>query len=215
MREKNEWLIPLTGVVFIVLAIVSIVLGGEPPEAKDGAQKVVDHYADDKDAIQASALISTVAAAALVFFFGYVRKVLRAAEGANGMLSLVSFVGAAILAVAIAIDSTIAFALAEQADDIDPVAAQALQALWDNDWAPFALGSIVLMLATGLSIVRHGALPKWLGWIAIVLGVISMTPVGFIGFLGSALWVLIVSVMLTLRARAAPPTTPGQTSLPA
>ena len=112
-------------------------------------------------------------------------------------------IGAGILATGIAIDSTIAFALSEAADDIDPAAAQALQALWDNDFMPFALGSIVLLLASGLSIVRHGALPKWLGWIAIVLGVISMTPAGFVGFLGAAVWIVIVSVMLSLRARAA------------
>ena len=63
------------------------------------------------------------------------------------------------------------------------------------------MGSVVAMLAAGLSIVRHGALPKWLGWVAIALAVIGMTPVGFVGFLGSAVWVLIVSVMLSMRAR--------------
>ena len=80
------------------------------------------------------------------------------------------------MATGIAIDSTIAFALAEAADDIEPAAAQALQALWDNDFLPIALGSTVMLLATGLSIVRHGALPKWLGWIAIVLGVDQRDP---------------------------------------
>ena len=102
------------------------------------------------------------------------------------MLSLVSFVGAAVVATGIAIDSTIAFALAEQANKIDPAAAQALEAIWDNDFMPIALGSTVLLFATGLSIVRHGALPAWLGWIAILLGLISATPVGFVGFLGSS-----------------------------
>ena len=217
MRDRNEWLIPLTGVAFVVLAIITLVIsGGEPPEAKEGAQKIVDHYVDNKDEIQISSLISTIAAAALIFFFGYVRKVLRAAEGENGMLSLVAFSGAVILGIAIAIDSTISFALSEAADDIEPAAAQALQALWDNDFMPFALGSIVVLLASGLSIVRHGALPKWLGWVAIVLGVISMTPVGFVGFLGAAVWIVIVSVILTMRARAAAaPPPPGQTTMPA
>ena len=134
--------------------------------------------------MQIGARLATIAGAALVFFFGYVRKVLRAAEGENGMLSLVAFVGAVIVATGIAIDSTIAFALAEAADDIEPVAVQSLEALWDNDFFPIALGTTVMLSATGLSIVRHGALPKWLGWIAIVLGVVSVTPVGFVAFLG-------------------------------
>jgi hypothetical protein len=88
------------------------------------------------------------------------------------------------------------------------VAAQALEAFWDNDFLPIALGTTVMLLATGISVVTHGALPKWLGWIAIVLGVISVTPIGFVAFLGSAIWVLIVSVMLSMRART--PQTPAQ-----
>jgi hypothetical protein len=208
MRDSKEWLVPLTGVAFLVVAIAAFAIGGEPPEAKEGAQKVVDHYVDNKDSVQISALGATLAGALLIFFFGYLRKVLRAAEGANGMLSLVAFVGAAIVATGIAIDSTISFALAEAAEDIDPVAAQALEAFWDNDFLPIALGTTVMLLATGISVVTHGALPKWLGWIAIVLGVISVTPIGFVAFLGSAIWVLIVSVMLSMRART--PQTPAQ-----
>ncbi len=203
MKNDREWLVPLTGVVFIVVVIVAFALGGQPPEAKEGGQKIIDHYVDNKDSIQISAALASLAGALLIFFFGYLRKVLRAAEGENGMLSLIAFVGSAIVATGIAIDSTIAFALAEAAKDIEPAAAQAVEAIWDNDFLPLALGTTVMMFATGISVVRHGALPKWLGWIAIVLGVISVTPVGFAGFMGSGIWILIASVMLSMRARAA------------
>lgn len=214
MKSNREWLVPLTGVAFIVIAIASFAIAGEPVEAKDGADKVVAHYVDNKDSIQIGAAGATLASVLLVFFFGYLRKVLHAAEGENGMLSVVALVGAGIAATGIAIDSTIMFALADAGDDIDPVAAQALQAFWDNDFLPIALGTSVVLWATGLSIVRHGALPKWLGWIAIVLGILSVTPVGFVSFIGLAIWILIVSVMLTLRARAAQSPPPaGQTSM--
>ena len=46
---------------------------------------------------------------------------------------------------------------------------QALQALWDNDWPPLILGASVFMIASGLSIALYGALPKWFGWIGIVM----------------------------------------------
>ena len=61
----------------------------------------------------------------------------------------------------------------------------------------------MFLIASGISIVRHGALPRWLGWVAIVLGVASATPAFFIAFLLAAIWILIVSVMLALRARPA------------
>ncbi len=105
-------------------------------------------------------------------------------------------------------------ALAEGAEDLEPTAVEALQGLWDNDWIPFVLGAGSFLLASGLSTIAHGALPKWLGWIAIVLGVLTFTPIGFVGFLGGALWILIASVVLTMRARADTPSSPAAPSSP-
>jgi hypothetical protein len=139
----------------------------------------------------------------LIFFGGYLRKVLSAAEGEGGVLSAVSLVGVAIVAVGGAIDLTISIALAETVDDIEPTSVETLQALWDNDFVPIAMGIVVFLFATGISVVRHGALPRWLGWVAIVLGVIGLTPIGFAAFLGTAIWIVVVSVMLAVRARTA------------
>ena len=60
----------------------------------------------------------------------------------------------------------------------------------------------MLLLSSGLSIALYGSLPRWLGWVAILLGVVGLTPIGFVAFLGGGLWILVVSVLLTLRARA-------------
>jgi hypothetical protein len=138
----------------------------------------------------------------LIFFAGSLRRALRAAEGEGGVLSALVLAGAIVLATGAAIDATILFAIAEAAEDIEPSAVQALQALWDNDFLPLAMGTQVLLLAAGLSIVRHGALPKALGWIAIVLAILSLTPLGFAAFVGGGLWIAVASVLLTLRERA-------------
>jgi hypothetical protein len=203
-RSSSEWLAPLTGVAFVVVLIVSFLIGGEPPGADEPAQEIVDHYVDNKGSIQVGAFLGGVAGTLLVFFFGYVRKVLRAAEGAGGVLSLLAVVGAAIIALGAAIDGTISFAIAEAADDIEPASVQTLQALWDNDFLPFAVGAQVLWFAVGISIVRHGALPKWLGWVAILFGVLSLTPIGFFAFFAGLVWILIISILLTQHARSGP-----------
>jgi hypothetical protein len=204
VNTRNEWLAPLTGIAFVVLVIISFVIVGEPPSADDPVEEIVDHYIDNKDSIQIGAFLGTVAATLLVFFFAYVRKILRAAEGEGGMLSVLPLAGAVIIALGAAIDGTIAFAIAEAADDIEPTSVQTLQALWDNDFLPFALGTQVLWFSVGLSIVLHGALPKWLGWVAIVFGIASLTPIGFFAFLLGIVWILVVSIMLTMEARRRP-----------
>ena len=75
-----------------------------------------------------------------MFFAGYIRKVLDREAGGRSMLPTVALVGAGIFATGAAIDSMISFALAEAADDIDPTAVQAIQAMWDNDFMPLTLG---------------------------------------------------------------------------
>jgi hypothetical protein len=203
MRNKG-WLVPLTGLLFVVLAIIGFVVGGEPPDAKDSAQEIVDHYVDNKSSVIVGAALVGFAAAALVFFAGYLRKVLRVAEGDGGMLSALTLVGATIMAVGVSIDATISFALAEAADDIEPASVEALQALWDNDFMPIAVGTVVFLLSAGIAIARYAVLPKWLGWVAIVLAVVGLTPLGFAAFLGSGIWVAVASVLLALRAKRTP-----------
>jgi hypothetical protein len=206
---RKDWWTPLTGVAFLIVLVVGFIVGGEPPDADSPVQEIVDHYVDNKDSVMAGAILTGIAATLLIFFAGSLRRALNAAEGPGGVLSAVAFAGAIVMAVGAAIDGTISFALAERADDIDPTAVQALQALWDNDFLPIAVGAAVLLLASGLSIVRHGAVPKWLGWVAILLAIISMTPLGFVGFLGGAVWILITSIYLTLRLRGEAPSPAG------
>jgi hypothetical protein len=207
---NRDMIAPLTGVAFIIVAIISIVImGGEPPGADDPAREIVDHYVDNKDSIEISAFVGLLATGLLVFFAAYLRKVLSATEGAGGFLSALVLTGAAILALGLTIDGMISVAIAESAEDIEPSSVQTLQALWDNDWLPIALGMMVFFLSSGLAIVLHGGLPKWLGWIAILFGVLGFTPIFFVGFLGGSLWILVVSIMLAMQARPLAPTAPS------
>jgi hypothetical protein len=207
MNRSKEWLVPLTGVAFIVVGIVSFIIGGEPKSADEPVNEIVDFYIDNKDSVQIGAIGGVVAGVLLIFFGAYLRRVLRAAAGEEEILSLVSFVGLVLVALGFAIDGTIAFALAEAVKDIDPIAVQSLQALWDNDFLPIMLGILAFLWATGISIIRSGALPKWLGWVMILLGIVGVTPIGFAAFAGAAILVLVISILLSVRARSAQSTT--------
>ncbi len=199
----KDWPAALTGLAFVVLVVIGFAVAGEPPDPTDDSiEEVIDYYADDGPVFFGAAL-QALGAVALVFFGGYLRKVLTAASGEGHTLPSVVLAGTVILATGIGIDSTISFTLAETADEIAPEAVAALSALWNNDFMPMAIGMAVFLLSLGLSVVRHGGLPAWLGWIALVLGVIAVTPIGFAAFIGGSLLIAIASVMLTMRARAA------------
>jgi hypothetical protein len=209
MPRSKDWLGPLTGVVFVALVVAAFALLGEGQDAtKKSAQEIVNHYKDNKDEQFIGGLLVGLAGVFFLFFAGWMRKVLRAAEGPGGVLSAVAFGGAIVFVAGAAIGASIHITLADTADDLSPVAVQAINAIdWDY-FIPFAVGMSAFLLATGLSAVRHGALPKWLGWIAIVIGVAAYTPAGFFAFLAGMAWILVASIVLSLRMRAAPaPTT--------
>jgi hypothetical protein len=205
MTRSKEWLVPLlTGVGFIVLGILSFVIGGEPKSADDPVREIVDFYVDNKDSLRVASFLGVAAVLLLIFFGAYLRRVLHAAGGDAEILSLVAFLGLVVVAVGFAIDITITIALVEAADDIAPAGVQALQALWDNDFVPLALGSLMFLWATGLAVIRTGVLPRWLGWVMIAFGVVGLTPIGFVAAAGAAILVLVLSIVLSLRARSAP-----------
>ena len=201
-RSSREWLVPLIGIAFIVVLVVSLIVQGSPTSADHPPSQVQQWYQDNKDAAEISAFLSVVAGALLIFFGAYLRKVLEDAEGLGSMLPILVLIGVSIVAIGAAIDGLLLFAAAEAADDIPGPEIQTIQAIWDNDFLPFFLGVLVFLWSVGLSVLRSGVLPKWLGWFAIVFGVISLLgPLGFIGALGAAVWIIIASIMLSIRAR--------------
>ncbi|MGH2952759.1 MAG: DUF4386 family protein [Solirubrobacterales bacterium] len=212
----RSWVPPLTGLAFLVLVIVGFAIGGEPPDVDDNsAEEIVEWYVDNDGSIMFGAALQTLAATLLIFFGAYLWRLLREADQRGGAAALATFAGMVVLGVGIAIDGTINFAAADNAEDIDPTAVQALATLWQGDFLPLALGTQVFLLGLGVSVIRWGALPTWIGWIAVVLGVIAVTPIGWVSFLAGGILIGVISVMLALRERSAsggPP--PAPTSPP-
>jgi hypothetical protein len=196
--------VPLLGIAFIVVLFISFIVMGEPKDADHPANEIRDWYVDNKDGAQIGAVLSALAGTLLIFYGAYLRTVLRAAGGENSMLPGLVVVGLSIVAIGAAIDGTILFATAEAAEDIPAESTQTLQALWDNDFIPIALGVLVFLWSFGLSVLRTGALPKWMGWVAIAFGIVACTPIGWVGAIGAALLILVSSILLSVRARRTP-----------
>jgi hypothetical protein len=124
------------------------------------------------------------------------------------VLSAAAFGGGIVAAGGFGTAAAIHFALTEFAnsDGITPGAVQALNALDVNFFFPFGIGIAALVLATGVAALRTRVIPVWLAWVAVAIFVVTFTPIGFVGFLASGLWILVVSILLwRAEERAAPP----------
>ena len=62
----------------------------------------------------------------------------------------------------------------------------------------------MLLGGAGAMIPLSGAL-RVLGWIALLLGIATFTPAGFIGFVGSGVWIIAVSLVLFMRGDGTAP----------
>lgn len=199
-------LVPLTGVLFVVLTVVSFIVGGEPPDADDRIGEIVEYWVDNDAANMIGAGIESLAAVSLLFFAASLRRALRRDEDGAGVLSVAAMGGGIVAAAGIGVDASIRFAAADLADEIDPVAIQTLNAMWADFFFPMVIGIATLILATGLSALRTRVIPVWLAWIGFLLVVVFFTPAGFFAFLASALWILVVSILLWRRETSAAPT---------
>lgn len=213
MRAKQ--IFPLTGVLFVALVVAAFIVGGETPDTNDSVQKVVSFYTDNDSEQVIAAILLAYGCAAYLFFLGALRQALRRVPGDDGGLSTVVLIGGLTQTVGIAIFAGLTFTLGDAADDISGTAVQAIHVLNNDLFLPLAMGTGVFDLALGLSVLRHGGLPRWIGWVAIVLGVASLTPIGFFAFLANGLLIIVVSIMLTraageASASGAPATEPGR-----
>jgi len=185
---------PWTGIAAVVLIVLAAVIGGETPDFDASPAEIVDYY-EGSTQVWVS-FLATLGAISFVFFAATLRSALRRAEG----LSTLVLIGGALFGFGLAIFSGLTFALSDLADSdnrVDPGALQALNSLNTDLFFPVFVGVCVFYFSTALAIFSTGALPRWLGWVTLVLAVISLLgPGAFLAFLALAPWTLVASIML-------------------
>jgi hypothetical protein len=195
----RRWL-AVCGVAAPILIVATFVVGGNTPDDKANAARVVSYYRDHKTSNIIAALLITIAAVLLVLFAARLREVLRG-DGLHGdAMPIAAFGGAVIVAAGLLLMAAVHFALIQAADHRFAAPAQTLNVFDSNDFFLLIGGISVLMLAAGISTVRNPVLPRWLGWVAIVLGILALAgPVGFFAMMASLLWILVVAILLFVR----------------
>lgn len=196
-------LLPLSGIVFFVLALIPIeVLGGSTPDIKASPAKITSYYTAHHGTQSVAPFILAIGALFFVFFGATLwRALTEDTRDATGRLAgAIILVGTGIAVVGYLVAAAVHLALAEAVHHgIGPAGAQALNALDAEDFQPFALGTAIVLLGAFPLMVRRAGVYRWLGWLALVFGVATFTPAGFFGYLGANLWIVAVSILLAVR----------------
>jgi hypothetical protein len=201
---SSQRLAPLSGIVFVAALIIGFfVLGNGGPQVTDSAQTITSYYAAHH---QKAEFIVGVIAVGLVFltiFIAFLYGHLKAAETSSNLWSRVMLIGGiagiATFFVAGGVHVTIADG---GTHGFGPDAMVALNGL-DNDMLiafVFALG--LMLIGVAGATLTTAALPKWLGWAALVIGILCFTPVWWAGTALGLIWIVIVSIVLSQRVAA-------------
>jgi hypothetical protein len=209
--DRGAWTgrAPLFGLAAVVLFVIAFAVGGETPDLDSSGQEVVDYYASHNGSQVAAGILLAYGALFLALFASVLSNAFRRADRGAGSLAGLVLGGGILMSLGFAIFSGLTFTLADLGSDAEPAAAQALNALNNDFFIPLAIGTGIFMLASGAATLRGAALPRWLGWAGLVIGIAAVTPAGFFAVLASGIWIVIASVVL-LRGRA----TPAETRTP-
>jgi hypothetical protein len=196
-------LLPLSGIASVALIFVAFAIVGEPPDLGSD-EEIRSFYTDKQDDLTLGAALLALGSFFFLVFSTAVVNLIRGVRGASSSSANLTLAGGIVFAVGVTIFAGIAFSAAEAAGDVGIESLRTFQALEMNLFFPLAVGVAAFLFGAGFGTVKTAALPAWLSWAAMALGVLAITPVGFFAFLGLGIWTLIVSVILALRARAAP-----------
>lgn len=203
---ETRRLLPLSGVVFVVLALIAIVgIGGETPATDEAAAEIFAFYEDHAVRQGVAAFVLAASVPFLILFAAsLVTGAWRAERDDTTVWRYMLLAGAGLTAAVLLIAAMVHFALADAADSgVSPEAIQGLNVVDSDSWVAINAAFGVMMLgAAGLFLAASAGAPRWLGWVALVLGVALFIPFAdFIALILTLVWIIVVGVMLFMRTR--------------
>ena len=209
------------GIGFIVVFIIGILLQGEPPTYDDPIDEIRAFWVDDGQSYLISGYILGLAVMLLFLpFLACLRTLLGRAEAEPQIWSRVSFAGGVIVIITPFMADASWTALAFGAETLDDTALQTLMYLDVGAWSAFPYAIGIFVLASSLVMIQTGVLWGWLGWLGLIvaitafitpLGILDEDPedifdtIGFIPFIGFAIWLLLTSIgMLMIKTEPLP-----------
>jgi hypothetical protein len=202
-ESKLERLAPGAGLMFVALFIGALFDPVVDPVG-DEAAVVAAQLLQDRGQARLAIYAGGLAALALVWFVGSLRSTLRRAEGGTGRLSAVAFGGGVMAGATLLASSAFSSAALEFADyGEDPAGARLAAGLAEYLFYATNFGMALLVGATFVVALRHGAIPRWLAWVGAVAGALSLVliwPFFVIGVLIFLFWVTALSIVLLGRS---------------
>lgn len=215
--DKAMWdrLAAAGGIVGVVLFVIAILIVGTPPDIDADATTVADFFKDNRDQVLWGTFLQGLGVVAIIWFIGALGAAMR--DAGEGRLAAVMGIAFAITfsvgAVAALTRGALAFSIAEAADPGISLSFYRMGGYLDTTSS--VIGSAFFLAVAG-AVVRTGLVARWWGWASGLAGLwilISSTAwardgfwspdgAGFVSFIVFLVWVLVTSILLTMKMRS-------------
>jgi uncharacterized membrane protein len=201
-KSRLERLAPLTGLISVVLFILSTVVIGFT-EYLPPAEKVADFLSGNSSRVSTGGYLGTISAFFMIWFAGSVRSALHEKEGGAGRLSTVAFGGGVAAAVALAFGFSVYGLAGSRAGAVGGISIAEAGTLYDL-WELVMGGMLSIFLAvfigaTAVVSIRGALFPAWFGWMSVLIAFGLLTPVAYLFIYLAVMWLVVVSIWLYIR----------------
>jgi hypothetical protein len=192
-------LLPAAGVVFVALIVTSLLVGGNTPRDTASGAKLASYYDAHQTRVMITAFLLAATAPFLIAFVASLAT--RWADGDRLSVWQLMLVGGGILAAAgFGVTALLTVGLADAPDKLSGNALQAVNVLNESTWMMFNPALGVMMLGAAGTILSRATGRRWLGWVALFLGIVLFIPFAdFFALLATGVWIIVTSG-LELRA---------------
>ena len=193
---------PLAGVLFGGLTLAGDVVIGPFPDGAPPSSRLSAYYAGHAGQVALGGTLLAVAAFAFTVF--------AAAAWSRTRRPGVPLVVPGLVLLGAAVEAGVQFTGAEtyrllghNATALSPAALQAWHVAGSEFFAPGGLA--VFLVGIALAGIGYRAVPRWLGWTALVLAVGLFSPVGFEASLAATIWAAVSGIALAVGPRVPVP----------
>jgi hypothetical protein len=204
MNDKWERWATLSGALAVPFWIASVALISTKVKGSKGPE-ILANYHKHSDGTLLAGLLWAIGIVLFIWFLGSLRSRYLAAEGGAGRLTALAYGGgiaAATIAALIPVADEVG---ALNKNDIDASGAAVLHHFSDGFFVAAEYTLPVFFFASAILVLRYAVLPKWLGWLSLLIGIVLLIgPIGWAAFIfATPIWILIVSVLLYMRTPSA------------
>jgi hypothetical protein len=204
LTSGRQWLAGL-GLVYGIFFGVAALATNQGPGINAGAAAVARYYNSHHGSSNAGIFLVLAACVALAFFSGVLRSTVFPSPAKDRGLMTVSVLGTAVWISGLLLTAALQTTLLDASHYGHAAVIQSVNFLAADDFFPVVIGLSIFAIATGIGMVRSHALPAWLGWVTVALGVLAAAgPLGGIAFLLAPVWALVTGVVLLLRRPSLP-----------